>query len=165
MALADSACHRHRPQGRRTSTKGQTSLPVDPLTWRHARLDGHVTGLDETVSLVPSSEPKGRLALALGRLEVHHKAMTHHKGWVIAALAVLLAPGGATARVSSAAAETPATTPSAEPQTERLTVDAPSLDGNLLGDPSEVEIEVADSGLVRNVSRASLPSGLLPRRL
>ena len=68
--------------------------------------------------------------------------MTTHKGLMIAALALLLAPGGATALVPSGAPETAATTPSAEPKTERLTVEAPSLDGNLLGDPSEIEIEV-----------------------
>ena len=41
----------------------------------------------------------------------------------------VVAPGAATATV-------------AEPHTERVTVAAPSLDGNLLGDPSEVDVEV-----------------------
>ena len=78
--------------------------------------------------------------------------MTIHRTRPVAAVAIatlLVAPGVASAvttTTGSSATRPTATATVAEPQTERVTVAAPSLDGNLLGDPSEVEVEVQTPG-------------------
>lgn len=74
--------------------------------------------------------------------------MTVHRTRPVAAVAIatlLVAPGVASAvttTTGSSATRPAATVTAAEPQTDRLTVAARSLDGNLLGDPSEVDVEV-----------------------
>jgi enterochelin esterase-like enzyme len=78
--------------------------------------------------------------------------MTIHRTRPVAAVAIatlFVAPGvgsAVTTATGSSATRPTATATVAEPQTERVTVAAPSLDGNLLGDPSEVEVEVQTPG-------------------
>ena len=110
------------------------------------------------------------MALGQGVIRKYFNIMTTLKTPPVAALTIatlLMAPVVANGQTSSSSSETrpTATVTAAEPQTERVTVAAPSLDGNLLGDPSEVEVEVQTPGSVRDISRAPLPGHLLPRRL